>query len=163
VAPFRVFAYEPLAQWSQTELGPCMNPHLSLHSMLARWKTSLDWCHSCLASSMATAPLRFCTTTQHNRSRPSNSAVLTVKALHPHVGAAMFMGSTHGCEILAVPSLELEGFRLQKQKGSADSPGPPGLKHHSALGRQGRPARLLLKRTEMTSIYLVYTWYIHGL
>jgi hypothetical protein len=28
--------------------------------------------------------------------------------------AAMFMRSTYGCEILAVPSLKLEGFRLQK-------------------------------------------------
>jgi hypothetical protein len=74
------------------------------------------------ASSTVTPPLQFLTCTQHDKSRPSNLAVPTVKDLH-HAGIAMFTRSTHGCGILAGPSLELEGFRLQKQKGSEDSPG----------------------------------------
>ena len=135
-APLRFFACKPLAQWSQTELGTCMKPRLSLHSMLAGWKTFLDGCHSFSASSTATPPLPFLTGTQHDKSLPSNPVVQTVKDLH-HAGAAMLTRSTHGCGILAGPSLELEGFRLQKQKGSADI---PGLKHPGALGRHERPA-----------------------
>jgi hypothetical protein len=128
-APLRFFACKPLAQWSQTELGTCMKPRLSLHSMLAGWKTFLDGCHSFSASSTATPPLPFLTGTQHDKSLPSNPAVQTVKDLH-HAGAAVFTRSTHVCRISAGPSLaELEGFRLQKHKGSADS---PSLKHPSA-------------------------------
>jgi hypothetical protein len=67
-APLRIFACEPLAQWCQTELGSCMNPCLSLHSMLAGRKTFLDWCHSFRASSTATPPLQFLTGTQHDES-----------------------------------------------------------------------------------------------
>ncbi len=142
-APLRIFATfacELLAQRSQTELGSCVNPRLSLHSMLAGWKTFLDGCHSFRASSMATPHLPFLKGTQHDKSLPSNPAVQKVKDLH-HAGAVMFTRSTHCCGIWQAPaesSLELEGFRLQKQKGSEDS---PGLKHPGALGRHERPAR----------------------
>jgi hypothetical protein len=86
-----------LAQWSQTELGSCMNPSLSPLSMLAGWKTFLGGCHSFLAFLMATPHLLFRMATPHllfsicmldDRSRSSNSGVLAAKALH-HAGAAM--------------------------------------------------------------------------
>ncbi len=60
-----------------------MNPLLSLLCMLAGQRTSLDGCHSFLASLMATPPLPFLTSTLHDRSRPSNSGVLMVKAPGP--------------------------------------------------------------------------------
>ena len=153
-APLRIFACEPLARWSQTELGRCMNPLLSLLCTLAGQRTSSGGCHSFRASLMATPPLPFRTSTLHDRSRPLNLGVLTVKARH-HAGAAMFMRSTHGCGTLAGPSLELAGCRLQKKKGSADS---PGLKHPGGLGRPGRPASVLLKRYDkhIPGIYLAY-------
>ncbi len=44
--PLRIFACEPLALWSQMELGSCMNPHLSLLCMLAEWRTSLGRWHT---------------------------------------------------------------------------------------------------------------------
>ena len=77
---------------------------------------------------MATPPLPFLTSTQHDRSRPSNSAVPKVKTVNAphHAGAAMFMRSTHGCGISAGPmrtSFALEAFLSQKQKESACSPG----------------------------------------
>ena len=90
--------------------------------MLSGWKTSLGRCHSFLASLMATPPLLFHTITMGYSSRPSNSGVVTVKA---HVGAAMYTRSTHGCGTLAGPSLESEGFRLQTQKGCADTARQP--------------------------------------
>ena len=43
-APLRTLACEQLAQWSQMELGSCMNPHLPLLFMLAGWKTSTTGC-----------------------------------------------------------------------------------------------------------------------
>ena len=139
-------------------LGSCMNPLLSLLCMLAGQRTSLGGCHSFRASLTATPPLPFRTSMLHDRSRPSNSGVLTVKALPlHHVGAAMFMRSTHGCGTLAGPSLELEGFRSQKQKRAADS---PDLKHPGARGRPGRPAssKLLPKRYDKYKpvLYLAY-------
>jgi hypothetical protein len=79
------------------------------------------------------------TSTLHDRRRPSNSGVPT-----HHAGAAMFMRSTTGCGTLAGPSLALEGFRSQKRKGSADS---PGLKHSGALWRLARPASFKLLLT----------------
>ena len=103
----RTFACEQLAQWSQTELGSCMNPRLSPLSMLAGWKTFLGGCHSFLAFLMATPHLLFHISMLDDRSRPSNSDVLTAKALH-HAGAAMYMRSTTGCGTLAGPSLESE-------------------------------------------------------
>ena len=101
---------------------------------------------------MATPPLPFCTSTQHDRSRPSNSAVPTVKTIKAphHAEAAIFMRSTHGCGILVGPSLELEAFLSQKQKRSA---GSPGLKDWNIPGRLGD--------TESPGIYLEYeinTW-----
>ncbi len=153
-ARWRIFSCEPLARWCQTELGSCMNPHLSLLCMLAGWRTSLGRCHSFHASLMATPPLPFNTSTLHDRSRPSNSGEPTVKALH-HAGAAMFMISTTGCGTLAGPSLELEGFRSQKRKGSADS---PGLNLQARLGDPKGSQRSRSKN--MTYLYLVYTWYI---
>ena len=108
-APLRIFFYE-LEQRSQTELGSCMNPRLSPLSMLAGWKTVLGRCHSFLAFLMATPHLLFRISTLDDRSRPSNSDVLTAKALH-HAGAAMYMRSTTGCGILAGPSLESEDFQ----------------------------------------------------
>jgi hypothetical protein len=127
--------------------------------MLAGWTTFLDGRHSFCASSKATPPLPFLTGTQHDESLPSNPAVQTVKDLH-HAGAAMFTRSTHGCGILAGPRPEMEGFWLQKQKGSADS---PGLKHPSAHGRHGMPARWPLKRYDkhIPGICLAYSWHIH--
>ena len=95
-APLRTFACEQLAQWSQMELGSCMNPHLSPLSMLAGWKTFLGGCHSFLALLMASPHVLFRISTRDDRSRPSNSDVLTAKALH-HAGAAMYMRSTTGC------------------------------------------------------------------
>ncbi len=135
-----------------------MNPLLSLLCVLVGWRTFLGRCHSFLASLMATTPLLFSTCTLHDRSRPSNSGVQTVKALH-HAGAAMFMRSTTGCGTLAGSSLALEGFRSQNQEGSADS---PGLKHPCALGRLARPAvfKLLLTRKRydkyIPELYLAY-------
>jgi hypothetical protein len=121
----------------------------------------LDGYHSFLASSTATPPLPFLTATQHDESLPSNPAVQTVKDLR-HAGAAMFTRSTHGCGILAGPSFELEGFLLQKQKGSADT---PGLKHPGALGRHERPARWLLKRYDkhIPGIYQAYAGHMLGI
>ncbi len=109
-APLRTFACEQLAQWSQMELGSCMNPHLSPLSMLAGWKTFLGGCHSFLAFLMATPRLLFRTSTLDARSRPLNSGVLTAKAVHP-AGAAMSMRSTTGCGTLEGPSLGLEDFQ----------------------------------------------------
>ncbi len=131
-----------------------MNPLPSLHSMLAGWETFLDGRHSFRASSTATPPLAFLTGAQHDKGLPSNPAVQTVKDLH-HAGTSMFTRSTRGGGNLAGPSLELEGFWLQKQKGSADS---PGLKHPGALERHERPARWTLKRYDkhIPCIYQAY-------
>ena len=65
-APLRIFFYEQLEQWSQTELGSCMNPRLSPLSMLAVWIL------------MATSHLLFRISTRDDRSRPSNSDVLSL-------------------------------------------------------------------------------------
>jgi hypothetical protein len=72
---------------------------------------------------------------------------------HHHAGAAMFMRSTPGCGTSAHPSLELKSFQSQKQKESAEKPGP---KHPGVLGRPGRPASVLLKENDMCipGIYL---------
>ncbi len=89
------------------------------------------------------------------RQKPSNSGVLTAKALH-HAGAAMYMWSTTGCGTLADPSPELEGFQCPKLKGSAEGAGP---RHPGALGRPGRPALWLQMRYDkyMPGICLAYT------
>ena len=88
-------------------------------------------------------------------SRPSNSGVLTAKALH-HAGAAMSMRLMTGCGTLAGPNLELEDFQWPRLKGSIES---PGLRHPGALGRPGRPAKWRHKRYDMyiLGIHLVYT------
>ena len=90
---FMIFACEPLAQYYvkiesngiiRKLYAAAMKPRLSPRSMLAGWKTSLDGCHSFRATSMVIL-LPFRISTQHDRSRPSNSVVPTVKALH-HAG-----------------------------------------------------------------------------
>ncbi len=58
----------------------------------------------------STIPFKYGLSMLDERSRPSNSGVLTVKALH-HAGAAMYMSTTTGCGTLAGPSLELEDFQ----------------------------------------------------
>jgi hypothetical protein len=67
----------------------------------------------------------------------------------------------HGWGILAGPILDLEGFWLQKQKGSADS---QGLKHPGALGRHESLARWPLKRSakHIPGIYLEYAGHMLG-
>ncbi len=154
-APLRTFACEQLAQWSQTELGSCMNPCLSPLSMLAGWKTFLGGCHSFLAFLMATPHLLFRISMLDDRSRPSNSSVLTAKALH-HAGAAMSMRLMTGCGTLAGPNLELEDFLWPRRKWSVES---PALRHPGALGRPGRPAQWRHKKYDMyiLGIHLVYT------
>jgi hypothetical protein len=136
-----------------------MNPHPSLHSALAGRKTSLDGCHSFLASLMAMPPLPFCTSTHHDRSRPSNSAVLTVKALHD-AGAAIFMRSPHGCGILAGPSLELEGFRTEmsvaKTKGIYSQ-------SRSETSRRAWETRTARKVAAAAEIYLAFVWNVYFL
>jgi hypothetical protein len=118
---------------------------------------------------MATPPLPFRTSTQYDRSRPSNSAVPRVKTVKPphHAGAAMFMKSKHGCGNSAGPSLELEASLSQKLKGSA---GSPGLKHPGALGRHIMPlwseSQLNRYDNHMLGIYLAYhdvSWHIYFL
>ena len=153
--PLRIFSCEQLELWSQMELESCMNRRLSPLSMLAGWKTFLGGCHCFLAFLMATQHQLFHTSTLDDKSRPSNSGVLTAKALH-HAGAAMYMRSTTGCGTLADPSPELEDFQCPKLKGSAESPGP---RHPGALGRPGRPARWLQMRYDkyMPGICLAYT------
>jgi len=153
--PLRIFSCEQLELWSQMELESCMNRRLSPLSMLAGWKTFLLGCHCFLAFLMATQHQLFHTSTLDDKSRPSNSGVLTAKALH-RAGAAMYMRSTTGCATLADPSPELEDFQCPKLKGSAESPGP---RHPDALGRPGRPARWLQMGYDkyMPGICLAYT------
>ncbi len=106
-APLRTFACKQLAQWSQTELDRCIKPSLSPLSMLAGWKIFLGRCHSFLAFLMAAPHLLFRISMLDNRSRQSNSGVLTAKALH-QAEAAMSIRSMTGCGTLAGPNLELE-------------------------------------------------------
>jgi hypothetical protein len=140
---------------------PLPVPTLYVGAMLAGWKTFLDGCHSFRASSTATPPLPFLTGTQHDESLLWNPAVQTVKDLN-RAGAAMFARSTRGYVISAGPSLELEGFWWQKQKGSADS---PRLKHPGALWRHERLARRLLKRYDehIPGIYQAYAGHMLGM
>jgi hypothetical protein len=81
----------------------------------------------------------------------------TVRA-RDHTGAGMFTRSTPGCGTLAGPSLELEGFRSQKPKGSADS---PGLIRPGALRRPARPGSVQLRRYDkyIPGIYQSYETY----
>ena len=134
-APLRTFAFIPLALWRQTELGSCMNPLLSRLSTSVGQRTFLGGCLSFLAFFMAMPRLRFHTSTLLDRSRPSNSGVLTALA-RDRAGAAMCMRSTPGCGTLAGPSLVLVDSRSSKPKRFADVPGPKRL---GALGRPGRP------------------------
>ena len=106
----------------------------------------------------STIPYKYAGGQLDDKSRPSNSGVLTTKALH-HPAAAMYMRSTTCCGIWQTPlSLELEDLQCPKLKGSAESPGP---RHPGALGRPGRPARWLQMRYDMyiPGICLVYTSY----
>ena len=89
---------------------------------------------------MATPYPLFSISTRGDRSRPSNSDVLTAKALD-HAGTAMSMRSTTGCGTLADLSLESGDFQQPKREGSAESPGP---RHPGALGRPGRLVRYMI-------------------
>jgi hypothetical protein len=155
----RIFAWEPLAHWSQTESGSCTNPCLSLHSMLEGLKTSLEGCHSFCASLMATPPLPLHTSTQLGRSKPLNSAVQLVEALITQGQQLFSMRSTHGCENLADPSGPASSWRDFSHKERED---PQTIQIWNILahlgdkvGQQGCCCRYI------TKIYLVYTWYIH--
>ncbi len=153
--------------WECSFVGSCMNPRLSLHSVLAGWKSQEDLLGRVplflrfLDGNSTSTALPFLTGTQHCQRLPLNPAVQTVKDLH-QAGAAMFTGSTHGCGFLAGPSLELEGFGLLKQKGFADS---PGMKHPGALGRHERPVRLQLKRYDkhMPGPRQAHAWHMLGI
>ncbi len=98
-------------------------------------RTFLGGCLSFLAFFMAMPRLPFHTSTLLDRSRPSNSDVLTARA-RDRAAAAMCMRSTPGCGTLAGPSLVLVDFRWSKPKRFADIQGP---KRPGALGRPGRP------------------------
>ena len=69
--------------------------------------------------------------------------------------AVTFTRSTPGCGTLAGPSLESAGFRSQKPKGYAAS---PGLNQPGALQKPGRPGSVLLTRYDkhIPGIYLSY-------
>ena len=136
------------------ELGSCTSPRLSLPSMLAELRTSLGGCHSFLASLTETPHLLFRSSMLLDRSRPLNTAVLTDQA-RDLAGAVTFTRSTHGCGTLAGPSLESAGFRSQKSKGYAAS---PGLNQPGALQKPGRPGSVLLTRYDkyIPGIYLSY-------
>ena len=141
-APLRIFDFRPLGPWRQTELGSCMNPLLSRLSTLVGQRTFLGGCLSFLAFFMAMPRLPFHTSMLLDRSRPSNSGVLTAPA-RDRAGAAMCMRSTPGCGTLAGPSLELVDFQWSKPKIFADV---QGLKRPGALGRPGRPGSVPPKR-----------------
>ena len=139
----------------------CMNPLLSRHSTLVGQRTFLGGCLSFLAFFMAMPRLPFHTSTLLDRSRPSNSGVLTARA-RDRAGTAMCMRSTPGCGTLAGPSLELVDFRWSKPKILADVQGP---KRQGALGRPGRPGSVPPKRRSppeeiLRSYYESYTIHI---
>ena len=79
-APLRIFDFRPLGPWRQTELGSCMNPLLSRLSTSVGQRTFLGGCLSFLAFFMAMPHLPFHTSMLLDRSRPSNSGVLTAPA-----------------------------------------------------------------------------------
>jgi hypothetical protein len=89
-----------------------------------------------------------------DRSWPLNSAVLTDQA-RDLAGAVTFTRSTPGCGTLAGPSLESAGFRSQKTKQYAHS---PGLKRPGALQGPRRPGSVLFARYDkpIPGIYLSY-------
>ena len=122
----------------------CMNPLLSRLSTSVGRRTFLGVCLSFLAFFMAMPRLPFHTLASMllDRSRPSNSGVLTARA-RDRAGAAICMRSTPGCGTLAGPSLVLVDFRWSKPKRFADV---PGLKRPGALGRPGRPGSVLPPR-----------------
>ena len=137
----------------------CMNPLLSWLSTLVGQRTFLGGCLSFLAFFMAMPRLPFHTLASMllDRSRPSNSGVLTARA-RDRAGAAMCMRSTPGCGTLAGPSLELVDFRWSKPKIFADVQGP---KRQGALGRPGRPGSVPPKRrSPPEEIWRSYTIHI---
>ncbi len=140
-------------------LGSCVNPLMSLLSTLAdsEPRTFLGGCRSFRA--FLTPPLPFQTSTQLDRSRPSNSDVPTEQA-RDHAGAAMFMRPTPGCGTLAGPSLEWVAFRSPRPNGFAES---PGLKRPGALGRPKMPGSGQLTRkspAEDMHIPVIYLSYM---
>ena len=95
----------------------CMNPLLSRLSTSVGRRTFLGVCLSFLAFFMAMPRLPFHTSMLLDRSRPSNSGVLTARA-RDRAGAAMCMRSTPGCGTLAGPSLVLVDFRWSRLRDS---------------------------------------------
>ena len=137
----------------------CMNPLLSRISTSVGQRTFLGGCLSFLAFFMAITRLPFHTLASMllDRSRPSNSGVLTARA-RDRAGAAMCMRSTPGCGTLAGPSLVLVDFRWSNPKRFADVPGP---KRPGALGRPGRPGSVPpTMRSPPQEIWRSYTIHI---
>ena len=137
----------------------CMNPLLSRISTSVGQRTFLGGCLSFLAFFMAITRLPFHTLASMllDRSRPSNSGVLTAPA-RDRAGAAMCMRSTPGCGTLAGPSLELVDFQWSKPKIFANVQGP---KRQCALGRPGRPGSVPPKRrSPPEEIWRSYTIHI---
>ncbi len=100
-------------------------------------------CHSFLAFLTETPHLLFHSSMLLDRSSPLHSAVLTDRA-RDLAGAAMFTRlKSGGCGTLADPSLEFQGFPLQKPKGSAER---PDLIRPGALRGPGRPGSFQLKK-----------------
>jgi hypothetical protein len=130
------------AMLSRDNLHIRTSPLLSLHSMSAELRTFLGGCHCFRAFLTETQHLLFHTSMLLDRSRPLHSAVLTDQA-RDLAGAAMFTRSTPGCGTLADPSLESQGFRSQKPKGSAER---PDLIRPCVLRGPGRPGRLQRKK-----------------
>ena len=147
--------YVASAIWRQMELGSCTSPPLSLHSMSAELRTFLGWCHCFLAFLTETQDLLFHTSMLHDRSRPLHSAVLTDQA-RDLAGAAMFTRSTPGCGTLADPSLESQGFRSQKPKGSAER---PDLIRPGVLQRPARSGSVPLMKYDKC-ILVIYQLYL---
>ena len=139
------------AMLSRDNLHIRTSPLLSLHSMSAELRTFLGGCHCFRAFLTETQHLLFHTSMLLDRSRPLHSAVLTDQA-RDLAGAAMFTRSTPGCGTLADPSLESQGFRSQKPKGSAER---PNLIRPGVLQGPGRPGRLQRKKYDkyIPSIY----------
>jgi len=136
----------------------CMKPLLSRISTSVGQRT-LGGCLSFLAFFMAMPCLPFHTLASMllDRSRPSNSGVLTARA-RDRAGAAMCMRSTPGCGTLAGPSLELVDFQWSKPKIFANVQGP---KRQCALGRPGRPGSVPPKRrSPPEEIWRSYTIHI---
>ena len=143
----------------------CMNPLLSRISTSVGQRTFLGGCLSFLAFFMAMPSLPFHTLASMllDRSRPSNSGVLTARS-RDRAGAAMCMRSTPGCGTLAGPSLVLVDFWWSKPKRFADVPGPKRpTRLEDPAGQEARRRRggVHLKRYDV-HIPFIYLSYINA-